>query len=418
MSKRTLGVAAVFVLGLAIIITVIILQKRSQFRSRATAPPLHFASAFSSTQGNNNLRYLAFVKATSTYADASWDGTSKFTFAQGEDRTFRIDQASLAPSGGANAVVRWTAPQPGAVTITGFFQRCCTEGTGTTPYTTYSVRKGTEVLFSREANDTARQEFNVAAGVLVNDAIEFWVDANNDPSFDASSFDFTISYTVAPTPTQTPPPPTPTPSPTPTPTPTSVPSPIPSPSSSPTPTQAPTPSPAPTGSGVVLNLTLVLQGIGQGGNASPRNSERDLLVELLDAQDSKVKEVSHPIAYNAQTGLFTGALYLGQVTPGTYSVKAKTAGYLKKRIANILVISAGTNSYTIAGTPQLNAGDVNGDNEMNIYDYNVFANCFEAKANSLSCGANKPNADLNNDDRVDLLDYRLLFESFAVQRGD
>lgn len=433
-SRQTLSIFVFLLLAVALPLTVFTLQKRQSLRQRASEiPPLRFATAFSGSQGTNNLGYFAFAKSNSTYAQASWNGVDRYTYsAEGSDQNFRIDSSSLAPSGGANAIVRWTAPQQGTLTISGFFQRCCTEpgDANISPYTIYSVRKGTEILWTQETNDQTRREYNLTATVAQADTIEFWVDANNDSGWDASSFDFTITYQApSPTPTQSGPTPSPTPLPptaTPEPTqPASTPTPSPTPLPTPTPTPQPTATPVhtatPIPSGVVLNVTLTLAGIGgSSGNTSPRRAQRDVVLELLDATDTKVKESAplQKITYNPQTGVFSGAISLGAVNPGSYSVKAKTPQYLKKRITNNLTVVAGTSTYTISEAPTLTAGDINGDNAMNIQDYHAFASCFEQRATNPSCGTNRQNADLNDDGQVNLLDYRLLFQSFAVQRGD
>lgn len=59
------------------------------------------------------------------------------------------------------------------------------------------------------------------------------------------------------------------------------------------------------------------------------------------------------------------------------------------------------------------AGDINGDDRVNIADYSILASCFGTNANTPSCGTNKTKADLNNDGKVDGVDYNILIRNFG-----
>jgi len=105
------------------------------------------------------------------------------------------------------------------------------------------------------------------------------------------------------------------------------------------------------------------------------------------------------------------------LTSGSYNVKVKAPQYLKKQIAGIQSIVAG---QTLAiPTTTLVTGDVNGDNALNILDYDVIIGCYSDFAPPVSCsGTQSTDADLNDDGKVDQFDYNLFLRDLSVQNGD
>ncbi len=64
-------------------------------------------------------------------------------------------------------------------------------------------------------------------------------------------------------------------------------------------------------------------------------------------------------------------------------------------------------------TVTLAQGDLNGDNVIDISDYNLALPCFQDK----KCQT-KDNFDVNDDGRTDVLDYNLLLSAFRKYAGD
>lgn len=231
------------------------------------------------------------------------------------------------------------------------------------------------------------------------------------------------SYTVTPSQGTTPSPtaeptatPSPTGEPTLTPTPTTIPSPSPTqPAATSTPIP-PTPTPCP--GCVTFDVQVKLAGIGADGTTSPKRLERTLTVTLVDENDVETITKSGTVSFDVPTRMFVGAIDMGTVAPGVYTVKAASPGFMRKIIANIVDITQGVNRYQITASVALPAGDIRADNELNITDYHLFIDCFGEKANTLRCGSNKPFADITDDGVVDLVDYKYFFEGFATQRGD
>lgn len=228
------------------------------------------------------------------------------------------------------------------------------------------------------------------------------------------------------------------PTPTVTPSPTSIPSGT-TPIASPTPTATLTPPPL---GGTKVTITLTLSGIGPkilknqqsaAWNTKPIHDTRDLTVYLYEPGEdtnndpngkrAKFKPIprSATLEYNSSTGKFEAKDFdLGpEFTSGDYQILVITPGYLRKRIAGTKKIATGTNpSLKLEAT--LILGDANGDNHLNILDFNEYASCIGQQ--TAVCIAK---ADFNDDGEVDrtlptskFLDHNLFTDQFAIVDGD
>lgn len=244
----------------------------------------------------------------------------------------------------------------------------------------------------------------------------------------AGSCSTSNSYAIlAPTPTVTP-----IPSATPTPTPT--PTPVPSATPTPTPTQTPTPIPTPI-SNTSLNLSAILVGIGAGGaNPSPIHQTRNATVclypaaagQVIDPNDPNCNSLaanlkaSGPIVFDSSSGKFINFSFgmgLG-VLSGNYNVLIRVDNFLRIN-AGIFQITQGANA--IISTVTLLPGDIDKNNTVDVLDYNDLFSCFGSKFNSSSCqfqpAGNITGADLNDDGKVDGIDYNLYIRSLAAHPG-
>lgn len=248
-----------------------------------------------------------------------------------------------------------------------------------------------------------------------------------------------VTVIVNPLPTSTPSPTTPLPTLTPSATPISVP-----PTSTPTsipitltptavPTTPPTNTPAPTSTpipeGVNIRFTALLHGIGSAGdnqnpasslsNKTPLHPSRTAVVEAYDNNNQKVAEASGTLTYDAPSGKFQGIADFGTtLTPGNYLLRVKTPQYLRKSFPGITTLVGGDSGNNLPEVALI-AGDVNGDNVLNILDYNLILGCYSDLAPAKSCTAEqKLITDINDDGVVNQHDYNLFLRELSIQTGD
>ena len=246
-----------------------------------------------------------------------------------------------------------------------------------------------------------------------------------------------IPPTVAPT---TVPSPTTKPSTVPTTIPTTVPTnrPTVAPSTNPTviPTVLPTvatttapttiPTLVPTITGVpnetALQLSVFLHGIGYGGdsaspgsqgNLNPVRTQRNAEIQVFNAQNQLVITKTALLTYNSAAGKFDGLVNLGpQFSTGFYSVKVNTDQYLRGLVEGIQTITKGQTQALPKVT--LVAGDVNGDNLINIVDYNLLVGCYSDLLPAVDCTQeNTVLTDFNDDGKVNQLDYNLFLRELT-----
>lgn len=217
---------------------------------------------------------------------------------------------------------------------------------------------------------------------------------------------------------------------------TSTPTSSPNPSGSPTPTQSSSPTPTPIPGNTYIALVVGMDGVGKAGThqnpipagtQNPAHPQRSVTVRVLDNNNNVVvNDKIGTINYNATSGLFAGNFDLGNTfTTGNYTVRVKSDGHLRKTIPGIQVITAGIANPTLPRI-DLTAGDINGDNLIDIKDYNILLSCMadpdinNPDGGSL-CNTNaafKTVSDLDDNGTVDKFDYNLFLGEYSVQNGD
>jgi len=220
------------------------------------------------------------------------------------------------------------------------------------------------------------------------------------------------------------PPVTPTPTPTPG-NPTNPPPPPPGTTETPTPVPSVTATPTPTvtAGNTNLSLTICPHGIANcGDNANPssqgntnlQRTTRPVTVTVSDLQNNPVTTVQGTVIFDSASGTFKGTINTGTLASGQYSIKITMPQYLTKQIGVVQQITSG--QQNVLPEIFLIAGDINGDNKLNILDYNAITSCFGTKQNSSSCQS-KTAADLDDDGIVDGVDYNLFLREISVQNG-
>ncbi len=212
----------------------------------------------------------------------------------------------------------------------------------------------------------------------------------------------------------------------------------PTPSPVPTVTIAPSPTSKPASQIVILRFKIPGIG-GTTGNASPRNVSRVVRISFFDSQINTDDATARPIGSIVSTVEFdsdpNSATYgsfinsgidLGSEIPdGKHQIVFKMDQALSKLIKEDIGDIGGKifevrNTYSriidVDGQDII-IGDIypdaKGDNVMDINDYNALVSCFGTKAESETCKDNKA-SDLNDDGRIDGIDYNLMFGSFKL----
>ncbi len=196
------------------------------------------------------------------------------------------------------------------------------------------------------------------------------------------------------------------------------------PTSSPTSNQTPTAVTSPTvqPNSFSFFLTILLHGIGQGGdnanlnsggNPNPLHPTRNISLTLLQPNSTPLVSQQGAITFNSQTGIFTGTVNISNIFPGNYLAQVKVAGFLSKQIPGFIQIQPSPSNLSLPQVALTN-GDVNNDNQLDLLDYNDLLACFGTKATTCT---NSATADLNDDGVVDGIDYNLFLRELSVQKG-
>ncbi|MCL4354550.1 hypothetical protein M1349_03745 [Patescibacteria group bacterium] len=164
-----------------------------------------------------------------------------------------------------------------------------------------------------------------------------------------------------------------------------------------------------------FNIEVKLPGIGGntqvGENPSPKNQTRSVVLSIFDSADKLVKKVPGTVKFDGTTYSYKGTVTVGSEVPaGSYTVKLNLDNTLVKRVPGIQTVGSGTvNLPTVTLIP----GDLDGDNVLDLHDYNDFISCFGSK----QC-TEKKLADFNDDGVIDEIDLNILKIGLAVRNGD
>jgi len=189
-----------------------------------------------------------------------------------------------------------------------------------------------------------------------------------------------------------------------------------------------TPTPTiPTGNAVLM-LAVGLDAIGNtgdnatpndssGSNKTPKRPTRNVTVELFQSSTNQPVGTAKTGSVVYANGVFTGSLDLGSgFITGSYNIKVKSDGYLRRKALGVTLTSGRINTLTKI---TLVVGDINGDNAINILDYNILISCSVFSTdNHGACGQYAVLSDLDDNGAVDQLDYNLFLREYSVQNGD
>lgn len=207
--------------------------------------------------------------------------------------------------------------------------------------------------------------------------------------------------------------------------------------------------------GSKIALTVFMHGIGQSGdnenptsfslsNKNPLHKVRLATVEVYNTANQLALTQSGNITYDSSSGNFKGTINLGNLPEGFYTIKVKVNKYLQKQIPNIPTLTLGK----VTNLPEitLTAGDIIGDNKIDILDFNALTGCYSDLAPPESCqgsiesvaldeldldepidendlesaGQNfnqNEAADINDDGKVDFTDLTLYMREIKTRPG-
>lgn len=168
------------------------------------------------------------------------------------------------------------------------------------------------------------------------------------------------------------------------------------------------------------SLKITFQGIGP--NANIQNRERSVTIKIfkddgsLDIADFVAQD---SIVYDQTSGTFKSSSFtLGGIPAGKYQMVLQEEKYLDEQLLTvqgekIINITAGV---AVEFAPVvMRAGDIapgdNGDNSVNIIDYNALIGCLPGAPPGVCLNRNY--ADLNDDGKVDQVDLDILMSNFG-----
>ena len=185
------------------------------------------------------------------------------------------------------------------------------------------------------------------------------------------------------------------------------------------PTLTPIPTTAISSNSVYLNLKILLDGIGSAGDSANPNAStfsnkhpitptRNLNVTILQGANV-VNTTVCLIHYDPNSGSFISypqaPCDIGNIPAGNFEIKVKTDRYLQKIAVSSLALTDGQ----VATLPSVTliAGDINGDNTIDLTDYNILLSCYNDFGPPKCSGINLINADLDDDGQINYSDLNL-----------
>jgi uncharacterized protein YkwD len=172
----------------------------------------------------------------------------------------------------------------------------------------------------------------------------------------------------------------------------------------------PSATPEPVAADMVISVAVKINGIGQGGNTSPKHLTRKITANVYGVGPTPATTGTGFLTYDGRN-YFTGTIHLGELAQGAYIVKLGSDNTLqviaKPEFQNLVI--GKTNAIP---SVTLYQGDLDGNNVLDINDYNLALPCFQNKTCS-----DLP-IDFNDDGVINVLDYNLFLQSFEVLHGD
>lgn len=171
-----------------------------------------------------------------------------------------------------------------------------------------------------------------------------------------------------------------------------------------------TPTAEPVSPDMLISVSVKINGIGQGGNSNPKHRTRQVTVSVYGVGATPVTTGTGYLSYDGNN-YFNGIIHLGKLSEGSYFIKIvsqNTLQVLAQPAFQTLLIG----KTNVIPPVNLYQGDLNGDNILDINDYNIALPCFQ------NSRCSDMRMDFNDDGVINVLDYNLFLQSYEVLHGD
>jgi probable HAF family extracellular repeat protein len=106
-----------------------------------------------------------------------------------------------------------------------------------------------------------------------------------------------------------------------------------------------------------------------------------------------------------------GGYTLHNVAPGTYDIAFEASGWLRVVVPGVTIVNADVTGVDVS----LTNGDIDGDNEVTLFDFGALVAAFGSTPYDSNWN---PNADLDGDEEVTLSDFGILVRNFGAIGDD
>lgn len=201
---------------------------------------------------------------------------------------------------------------------------------------------------------------------------------------------------------------------------------------SPTTPVTPATSPTPIPGNTYISLTVAAEALGASHDGTPRPVHKQRTMKLCvydlgadptgdsDCKKGMVKELVFPVSFNYKNEVLETLSFIDlgrSIVTGKYKLLVTVDRYLRTNIGTQTITSGQVNSID-AGRTELAVGDVNGDNAVDVLDWNIVRDCFqgdvEDRSQSPSCGQKKEKADVTDDGRVNGIDINWVLVNMGL----
>jgi hypothetical protein len=163
------------------------------------------------------------------------------------------------------------------------------------------------------------------------------------------------------------------------------------------------------------NTTTVSLNLSAAGvSAVASGTQEPVSVQVTTTNGNTAKEATGTVYYNPTTQTYQGTVSLGNLSTGDYFVTAKLANSLSTQV-NTQPVTITSQSITALPTADVQLGDSNNDNKLDIFDLNILLDCWGDLNNCT--GSLKDSADFNGNGAVDLFDYNIFYTNASQRRN-